>query len=139
MFKSKNNYKKSTPGSKIKIPLKWYSDLIRIPGTTNEFVLIEWFEEKRCRNKTLWCLGKYMRVTQYQINEINLDDFSNKELTIAIMDDILNLIKIGEYVEENDYYNPVIYKAAKLSNWFGEPKFGYNWYDGEQGLTRRDY
>lgn len=80
-----------------------------------------------------------MKVTQYQINEINIDNLSNKELTMAIMDDTVNSIKIGEYVEENEYYNPVIYKAAKLSNWFAEPKRGYNWYDGEEGLTRGNY
>lgn len=82
---------------------------------------------------------EYMKVTQYQINEINLDKVSNKELTIAIMEGTLNSMKIGEYVEENRYYNPVIYKAAKLSNWFGEPKRGYNWYDGEEGSTRENY
>lgn len=48
----------------------------------------------------------------------------------------LDIVKLGDYVEENRAYNPVIYKAAKLSNWFGEPKIGYDWYDGEEGLKQ---
>ena len=133
----KNNYKKSTPGSKIKIPLKWYSDLIRIPGMDDGFVLIEWFEDGECRHKTLWCLGRYMRVIQYKINEPNLDNVSNYQLTMDLMDGKLDVTRFGGYVEKNRFYNPIIYKAAKLENWFGEPKAVYNWYGGEKGLNRR--
>lgn len=102
----------------IKIPLKWYSDLIRIPGKDNEYLLLEWFEEKECKNKTLWCLGKYMKVTQYQINEQNIDSIPNKKLTINLLSNKLNFIKLGEYVKENRSYCPLIYDNIKKDKSF---------------------
>lgn len=104
--------------SKVKIPLKWYSDLIHIPGTDNEYVLLEWFEEEECKNKTLFCLGYYIKVTQYQIHEhIN---YSNTELTRKVLNNKANLIKIGEYVTKNIMYNPLLYKKMKGEHWFEE-------------------
>ena len=103
----------------VKIPLKWYHDLIRVPDTTNEFVLLEWFEEKECTNKTIWCLGKYMRVRQYLISEQNIESIPNKKLTEDLMNNKLNAIKIGEYVQENNLCIPYIYKIIKENNYFG--------------------
>ena len=102
----------------IKIPLKWYSDLIRIPGKDNEYLLLEWFEEKECKNKTLWCLGKYLKVTQYQINEQNLKEITNRTLTERLLNNKLNSIKLGEYIQENNLYFPPIYLIAKNEKWF---------------------
>lgn len=94
--------------SKVTIPLKWSIDLIHIPNTKNEYLLIEWFEEKECKTKTILFLGKYMRVRQYQINEINYS--SNKNMTLDLLENKLNMIKLGEYVEENGFYCPLAYK-----------------------------
>ena len=106
--------------SKVKIPLKWYSDLISIPGTENEYLLIEWFEEEDCKNKTLWCLGEYLKVTQYHIIGQNLEKISNYDLTRRLLNNELNSIKLGEYVQENIMYFPPVYLIAKREKWFEE-------------------
>lgn len=103
--------------SKVKIPLKWYSDLIKIPDTNNEYLLIEWFEEKECKTKTLLCLGKYLKITQYAIIG-NQEGKSNKEITLDLMNNRLNIIKLGESIYENDLYFPRVYKDIKEGNFF---------------------
>ena len=114
---------------KVKIPLKWYSDLIRIPGTENEFVLLEWFEEEDCINKTLWCLGAYMRIRYYKINQVLVDTRTNRELTLLITDNAIspNLFdkstlyyeQIGESVGKN-HDVPIAYDDAKKFKLFEE-------------------
>ena len=108
--------------SKVKIPLYWYYDLIPILGTENEYVLVEWFEDEKCTTKTLCCLGKYRKVTQYQINEPNLKEYSTKELTLKLINNQLNLIKLGEYTTLNTTYFPQIYECVKKHNLFKEVK-----------------
>jgi len=108
--------------SKVKIPLKWYADLIHIPNTDNEYVLVEWFEDEKCTTKTLCCLGKYTKVTQYQINEPNLKEYSNTELTLKLINNQLNFIKLGEYTVENTLYFPQTYEVVKKGNIFKEVK-----------------
>ncbi len=102
----------------VKIPLKWYSDLIKIPSTDNEFLLLEWFEEKECKNKTIWCLGKFIKVSQYLIIEQSLKEIPNDKLTQDLLNNRLNKIKLGEYVQENNFYFPPIYMMAKNEKWF---------------------
>lgn len=104
--------------AKTKIPLYWYFDLIPILGTRNEYVLVEWFEDEKCTKKTLCCLGRYTKVTQYQINEPNLKEYSTKELTYKLIHNQLNLIKLGGYITENTAYFPQIYDVVKKHNFF---------------------
>lgn len=114
--------------SKVKIPLKWYSDLIKIPNTKNEFVLLEWFEEEECKTKTLWCLGKYMKVTQYKINHVLVDTNTNHELTLLLTENPImsnpfhkskvNFEKMGEYIKENVAYSPIVYYEIRQRKMF---------------------